>query len=141
MGIWFHERRSEHRMRCVHRSQGPPQGLGKVLKASEYGGICLLGKHACVLVSRITEFVEGKADLSYLERCLNGPCVEEGIGFNLMFCSNWSALLSCLTHIFSQYKTSNVCKGCKLHILREQESITNGCHQHKSADRCYMGGP
>lgn len=58
----------------------------------------MLKKGACVLVSRITEFVEVKADLSYLERCLNEPCVEEGIGFNLLF---RSAILSCLIHIFS----------------------------------------
>lgn len=66
----------------VHRSRRPPQGLGKVL-------------------TRTTEFVEGKADLSYLELCLKGPCVKEGIGFNLMFVAFRFAILSCLIHIFS----------------------------------------
>lgn len=54
-----------------------------------------------VLVSRNTEVVEGKADLSYLKSCLHGPCVEEGIGFNLCFVAFRSAIQSCLIHIFS----------------------------------------
>lgn len=61
--------------------------------------VCLKNMH--VLVSRNTEVVEGKADLSYLRPCFNGRCVEEGLGFNLCFVAFRSAILSCLIHTFS----------------------------------------
>lgn len=64
------------------------KGLVRFLKCQKNMGACLLIKSTCVLVSRNTDVVEGKADLnSYLKWRHNGPCVEKGIGFNFTFCS------------------------------------------------------
>lgn len=77
---------------CVHTSQRS----GKVFKASKNMGHMFAYRSACVLVSRNT-VVERKLDRSsYLKWCLRGPCVQRGMGFNLVFCS----ILVCYSILF-----------------------------------------